>query len=47
MESTDGGSFSELGMATADSEWWGAKWGAILHQHPGHIEPAQAFDLLA
>ena len=35
MESTDGGSFSELGMATDDSE----RWGAILHQHQATLSP--------
>jgi hypothetical protein len=39
MESTDGGSFSQLGMATDDSERWGAKWGAILHQHQATLSP--------
>jgi hypothetical protein len=26
-------------MATDDSEWWGAKWGAIVHQHQATLRP--------
>ena len=26
-------------MATDDSEWWGAKWGAILHQYKATLGP--------
>ena len=26
-------------MATNDSEWWGAEWGAILQQHQATLSP--------
>ena len=26
-------------MGTNDSEWWGAKWGAILHEHQATLSP--------
>jgi hypothetical protein len=26
-------------MATDDREWWGAKWGAILHRHQATLSP--------
>lgn len=26
-------------MASDHSKWWGAKWGAILHQHQATLSP--------
>ena len=28
-----------MAMTTDDSEWRGAKWGAILHQHQATLSP--------